>query len=219
MTAALETATPPSATTPVICCPKGKLVTVKNCVTGEKLPVTRVLMQWDYSYFYPPMALASHVTLSGGRPMHFACCVAMSACFGMDLDLNKIPAGDKVLLTRAIAAYKQIRDVIANGDLYRLEDPHQEFKGALNFVSPNLSRSVVFIFQLKDGPGVPVFPRGLDPDRRYTIHELIPVPGRAAMLQEGQTLTGAQLMRGGIVPSCTKAVEACIVELDSTGGA
>ena len=77
-------------------------------------PVVRVLMQWDYSYFFPPMALASHVTLSGNRPMHFACSVAMSACFGMDLDLTKLPAQDKAILAGAIAAYKQIRDVIGN---------------------------------------------------------------------------------------------------------
>lgn len=178
-------------------------------------PVARVLMQWDYSYFFPPMAMASHVTLSGGRPMHFACCVAMSACFGMDLDLNKIPAPDKILLTRAIGAYKQIRDVIAAGDLYRLEDPHQGFRGALDFVSSDRSRAVVFVFQLKDGRNVPVFPRGLDPEKDYTIHELIPVSGRAAMPQEGQTETGAELMRDGVTPSCAQALEACVVELES----
>ena len=44
-------------------------------------PTVRVLMQWDYSYFFPPMAMASHVTHWGNRPMHFACSVAMSARF------------------------------------------------------------------------------------------------------------------------------------------
>ena len=176
-------------------------------------PVVRVPMQWDYSYFFPPMAIASHVTHSGNRPMHFACAVAMSARFGMDLDLVKLPAEDKAVLTGAIAAYKRIRDVTQLGDLYRLERPHGAVRGALNFVSGDRARAVVFVFQLKDGEPLPVRPQGLDPARHYSIHELNPAPGRAAMPQEGKTLTGEELMRDGVTPSCAKAVEACVIEL------
>ena len=179
-------------------------------------PVVRVLMQWDYSYFFPPMAIASHVTRSGNRPMHFACSVAMSACFGMDLDLTKLSAQDKAILAGAIESYQQIRDVTATGDLYRLEDPHEGFRGVVNFVSPDRSRAVVFVFQLKDGQTTAVHPQGLDPARRYTIHELNPASGRAAMPQEGKTLTGEELMHDGIMPSCSKALEACVMGLNPT---
>lgn len=178
-------------------------------------PVARVPMQWDYSYFFPPMALASHVTHWGNRPMHFACSVAMSARFGMDLDLNKLSAQDKAICAGAISAYKQIREVTAFGDLYRLENPHDNYRGALNFVAPGQSHAVVFVFQLEDGQNVAVHPQGLDPARRYTIHELNPSPGRAAMPQEGQTLTGEELMRDGILPSCSKGLEASVIELGS----
>jgi hypothetical protein len=61
----------------------------------------------------------------------------------------------------------------------------------------------------------PVHPQGLDPAKKYTIHELNPAPGRAAIPQEGQTLTGEEIMRDGITPSCSKAVEACVIELSS----
>ena len=179
-------------------------------------PTTRVLMQWDYSYFFPPMAIAAHVTHWGNRPMHFACSVAMSACLGMDLDLTKMSAPDKAICAGAVSAYKKIRDVIASGDLYRLEDPHENFRGVENFVSPDKSRAVVFVFQLKDGENVPVHPQGLDPDKNYTVHELNPAPGRAAMPQEGKTFSGAELMRDGILPSCSKATEACVIELEAS---
>ena len=178
-------------------------------------PTLRVPMNWDYSYFFPPMAIASHVTHWGNRPMHFACSVAMSARFGMDLDLNKLPAQDKAICAGAISAYKQIRDVTLLGELYRLEDPHNNFRGALNFVSPDKIRAVVFVFQLKDGENVPVHPQGLDPTKNYTIHELNTAPGRAPMPQEGKTFTGEDLMRDGIVPSCAHAVEASVIELGS----
>jgi alpha-galactosidase len=178
-------------------------------------PTTRVLMQWDYSYFFPPMAIAAHVTHWGNRPMHFACSVAMSACLGMDLDLTKMSAPDKAICAGAVSAYKKIRDVIASGDLYRLEDPHEHFRGAEDFVSPDQTRAVVFVFQLKDGENIPVHPQGLDPNKKYTIHELNPAPGRAAMPQEGKTISGAELMRDGILPSCSHAIEASVIELNS----
>jgi alpha-galactosidase len=179
-------------------------------------PVARVAMQWDYSYFFPSMALAGHVTHWGKRPMHFACSVAMSARFGMDLDLVKLSAGDKAICAGAISAYKKIRDVTQLGDLYRLEPPHDAARGALNYVSPDRTRAVVFVFQLKDAEALPVHPQGLDPAKHYSVHELNPAPGRAALQQEGNALTGAELMQDGIVPCCAKAVEACVVELALT---
>jgi alpha-galactosidase len=178
-------------------------------------PTIRVPMQWDYSYFFPPMALASHVTHWGHRPMHFACSVAMSARFGMDLDLTKLPPADKAVCAGAISAYKEIRDITALGDLYRLEDPHGNYRGALNFVSPDRSRAVVFVFQLADGENAVVHPQGLDPAKNYTAHELNPEPGRAPMGQEGKALTGEEWMHDGILPSCSKAVEASVIELEA----
>lgn len=71
------------------------------------------------------------------------------------------------------------------------------------------------MFQLRDGENVPVRPQGLDPAKNYTIHELNPAPGREAMPQEGKTFTGAELMHDGILSSCSKAIEACVIELNS----
>ncbi len=180
-------------------------------------PTVRVAMQWDYSYFFPSMAIASHVTHWGHRPMHFACSVAMSARLGMDLDLVKLSPEDKAICAGAISAYKRIREVTQLGDLYRLERPHDAARGALNFVSPDRTRAVVFVFQMKDGEARPVRPQGLDPARRYSIHELNPAPGRATLPQAGKTLTGAELMQDGLVPSCQQALEACVIELAPGG--
>ena len=56
-------------------------------------------------------------------------------------------------------------------------------------------------------------PQGLDPAKTYKLRELNPAPGRAALPQEGQSFTGEELMRAGLLPSCAKALEACVVEL------
>ena len=176
-------------------------------------PATRVSMQWDYSYFFPSVAIASHVTHWGKRPLRFACAVAMSARFGMDLDLVKLSTEDTAICADAIRAYKSIRDVVQQGDLYRLERPHGAERGAINFVGTDPARAVIFVFQLKDGEAKPVRPQGLDPFRRYTVKELMPVVGRAPMPGQGESFTGQELMRDGVRPTCTKAYEACVVEL------
>ncbi len=174
---------------------------------------TRVTMQWDYSYFFPSLALASHVTHWGKRPLHFATAVAMSTRFGMDLDLVKLSPEDKAVLGGAISAYQRLRPIIHQGDLYRLERPHGAVRGALNYVDAERSQAVVFVFQLQDGEAKPVRPQGLDPARRYTVTEVNPAPGRAPLARQGATLTGADLMRDGLVPTCAKALEACVIAL------
>lgn len=175
----------------------------------------RVPMQWDYSYFFPAMAMASHVTHMGKRPIHFACSVAMSARFGMDLDLKEFSAADKAICAGAIATYQKIRDVTLLGDLYRLESPHGNIRSAINYVSQDRARAVLFVFQLENGQNTAVRPQGLDPAKRYTIHELNPAPGRDALPQEGKSFTGEELMRDGVSPSCRKGLEASVIEIGS----
>ncbi|TWT82818.1 Alpha-galactosidase [Planctomycetes bacterium CA13] len=175
----------------------------------------RVRMQWDYSYFFPSIAMCSHVTHSGNRPMHFATSVAMSARFGMDIDVASLSAADRAVCRNAIDSYKQIREVVQLGDMYRVEPPHDAPRCVQNYVTADLSHAVVFIFQLQDETLGPVKPQGLDPNRTYTITETHCVEGRAPLVDEGKTRSGADLMENGIQPSAFQAMQATIVELKS----
>ncbi|MGL4400249.1 MAG: alpha-galactosidase [Luteolibacter sp.] len=180
-------------------------------------PVVRVPMQWNYSYFFPAIAMASHVTHMGNRPMHFSCGVAMSGRFGMDLDVANLSEEERSICKGAIQAYKEIREVVLHGELHRLENPHDAYRGALNYVTADKNRSALFVYQLKDGPSAPVKPQGLNPDQTYTVRELNPAPGRDAMPMQGKTISGAELMKSGIVPSCSNALEACVILISSEG--
>jgi hypothetical protein len=53
----------------------------------------------------------------------------------------------------------------------------------------------------------------LDPVKHYQLHELNPAPGRPALVVEDKSIKGDELLRDGILPSCSKALEACVVEL------
>ena len=145
--------------------------------------------------------------------MHFTCSVAMSARFGMDLDLAKLSAADKVVCARTIATYKHIRSVTQLGDLYRLENPHANPRCCMSFVSKDQARSILFVFQMRDAELKPVRPEGLDPKKSYVIRELNPLTGRHLLSQEGKSFRGDELMQNGIIPNCLKAAEACVIEL------
>jgi hypothetical protein len=68
-------------------------------------------------------------------------------------------------------------------------------------------------FQLKDGRAMPVRLQGLDPARQYVLHELNPAPGRVALAAESRSMSGSELMSAGIFPSCSKMLEAFVIEL------
>jgi len=94
-----------------------------------------------------------------------------------------------------------------------MERTHETTRGALNFVAKDRSRAVIFVFQLRDAEAQSVRPQGLDAGKRYVVRELNPAPSRDALSQEGKSFTGEELMRDGILPSCVKAMEACVIEL------
>ncbi|MBX3435657.1 MAG: alpha-galactosidase [Pirellulales bacterium] len=177
--------------------------------------VRRVAMQWDYSYFFPAIATCSHVTRAGERPLHFATAVAMSARFGMDVDLAKVTVEEKAICRQAIAAYKRLRDVVHLGDLYRIESPHEGDRSVISYVDDDRSRAVVFVYKLQQGAPRPVVLQGLDPARDYLVQDAHPAPGRAPLPAAGKLLSGAKLMADGLDLAAADAVTATVVELRS----
>ena len=90
----------------------------------------RIFIQWGTSYFYPPMAMAQHVSTSPnhqtGRtlPLKFRFDVAMSGRLGMEMQPKHMTEEEKELSRKAIADYKTIRPIVQHGDLYRLISPY-----------------------------------------------------------------------------------------------
>jgi alpha-galactosidase len=174
-------------------------------------PVSRVRIQWGYSQFFPATAIAAHVTRWGDRPLKFAADVAMSGSLGMDMDLAKLSPDERQSIASAVAAYKTIRDLIAGGDLYRLESPYDGPRSALMYVAPDRSRAVMFVYQLSDASPSPVMPDGLDAHRQYRMKELDVSSPR--LLDDGKTRDGASLMKDGIITPCQKALDSAVIEL------
>jgi len=181
-------------------------------------PYTRVVIQWGYSHFFPASTISAHVTRSGNRPLKFAIDVAMSGAFGVDMDLNRLNAEDRKFLATTINLYKEhLREVVQQGDLYRLESPYDQPRAALNYVSTDRSHAVLFVYQLKDSTAKAVKPQGLDPAKRYQVREMSLSEGAASrMAKDGEVIDGATLMRDGLVPPCTKEFDSTVIELNSS---
>jgi alpha-galactosidase len=180
-------------------------------------PRDRVKIQWGFGHFFPASTIAAHVTRMGNRPMKFTCDVALSGAFGIDRDLSKMTDEERTITKRAVELYKtRLRDVLLNGDLYRLESPYDRPRTALDYVSPDQSRAALFVYQLKDAPAEAVRPRGLDPSRKYHVREVNIDPATPSKLAEhDKTIDGVTLMRDGLTPPCSKEFDSAVIELVS----
>jgi alpha-galactosidase len=169
----------------------------------------RIFIQWGATYFFPAMALASHVSVVPnhitGRttPLKFRFDVAMAAKLGMDLQPKDMSAEDKEFSKKAIQEYYKIRGVVQFGDLYRLLSPYEGARTALMYVSGNKDEAVVFSYLLKktiSGNTQPLILQGLDPKKTYTLTEVNKDPKSYSWFSplEGKSYTGEYLMKYGI---------------------
>jgi alpha-galactosidase len=171
-------------------------------------PVSRIKIQWGFGHFFPAEAMAAHVTQMGKRPLKFAIDVAMSGALGVDMDVRKLSPPELQQLADAVALYKQdIRDVVEQGDLYRLESPYDGPRAALDYVSADKTHAVLFVYQLKAGDSKPVKVAGLDPQKNYRVH----VAGSTETANPSRP--GSSLMQDGIETSCRKDYDSEVIEL------
>jgi len=178
-------------------------------------PVSRIRIQWGFSHFFPASTIAAHVTRMGNRPLKFAMDVAMSGALGVDMDIRKLTPDERQSLASAVALYKkEIRDVVEQGDLYRLESPYDGPRAALDYVSADRSQAVLFVYQLKTVAGEAVKPQGLDPQKRYRLQEVnLPEGTKSPLAENGRIMDGAALMRDGVVPPCRNEFDSAVIEL------
>ncbi|AQT68082.1 Alpha-galactosidase [Anaerohalosphaera lusitana] len=178
----------------------------------------RVKIQWGYSHFFPAKTISAHVTHWGNSDFQFAFAVAMSGRLGMDVDPAKMTDAEKAAAEVAIPLYKErIRPIVQEGDLYRLMSPYDEPRAALNYVSRNKAKAVVFAFQTADdesGESVVVRPKGLDAAAKYRVEEVNLPEGKAGLCpDDGRIITGAELMEKGLRVPMTTNLQSSVVIL------
>lgn len=176
----------------------------------------RIYMQWGTSYFFPAIAMASHISAAPNHqtfrnvPLKFRIDVAMSGRLGMEIQPKDMTDSEKDLCRKAIAEYKDIRPIVQLGDIYRLISPYEKLGVAsLMYVSPEKDGAVFYWWKMEHfhNQHLPrVKMSGLNPEADYSIHELNRID-KQPLNFEGQIFSGAYLMANGLEIPYTHIVD------------
>ena len=98
---------------------------------------------------YPMSTMGSHVSAVPNHQVHRKTSlkmrgdVAMSGNFGYELDLTKFTDEEKEMIKKQIESYKELRELIQFGDMYRLLNPFEGNEAAWMIVSEDKTEAVV----------------------------------------------------------------------------
>ena len=156
----------------------------------------RCQIQYGTSLVIPPSAMGSHVSAvpnhQTGRvtPMETRFSVALSGCFGYELDPTKLINEEREALRGQVAIAKKTQTLRLDGRFYRLRSPFEGNETAWMTVSQDQSQA---LFTAVRGLAQPNFGpplirlRGLDPRRCYRI------------VETGEVFSGDELMESGLL--------------------
>ncbi len=167
----------------------------------------RIYMQWGTSYFFPAIAMASHISATPNHTvfrttaLKYRVDVAMSGRLGMEIQPKNMSEEEKELCRKAIAEYKNIRPVVQFGDIYRLVSPYdRQGLASLMYVSETKDKAVWYWWKTESmqNEHLPrVHMAGLDAKRMYRVKELNRIDQKPLDC-EGKTYSGAYLMAHGL---------------------
>jgi alpha-galactosidase len=180
-------------------------------------PLERIFMQWEYSYFYPAMATANHVTDWGKQPLKFRVDVAMMGRLGFDIVISKLAGNDLAFCQDAVKNYNSLKPVIWQGDQYRLSDPVTESVASVMYVDTTKTSAVIFNYLVNNrygqGNRLPIKLKGLDPAKRYSLKEINLYPGSSSPMNGKKTYSGDFLMTVGFDPAISAYKTSAVIQL------
>jgi alpha-galactosidase len=178
-------------------------------VSDNHDPLARVLIHEGYSYVYPAKTMGSWVTdvpsplTNRSQPLKFMFHVAMMGAMGIGANILQWSEQEAEYAGEMIRLYKEIRPIIQEGDVYRLNSLRQDHISAVQYVDQDAEQSVIFAFMrtncAKDMPNTNIirwanprfiytlYPHGLLPAKQYVVDGLTP-----------RARSGESLMSAGI---------------------
>ncbi|USJ36732.2 alpha-galactosidase [Dyadobacter fanqingshengii] len=182
-------------------------------------PLERIFMQWEYSYFFPSIALSAHVTDWGKQPLKFRTDVAMMGRLGYDIVVSHLNEKDLQFSQQAVVNYNAVKDIIFQGDLFRLVDPKKNDYAALMYATKSKSKAILFSYLVgnRNGAGsdTPIRLEGLDASKNYKVRELNLYPGTKSAIKEDQVYSGEYLMTAGFNPVVNARRTSVVLEIEA----
>ncbi|MGU8583477.1 alpha-galactosidase [Clostridium perfringens] len=111
--------------------------------------IERLKIQFGTSMVYPPISMGCHVSAVPNHqanritPLETRWVSAMAGNFGYELDITKLSEEEKEELKEQISLYKEIRETVQFGTLYRLKSPFNSNEVAWMMISEDKNEIVV----------------------------------------------------------------------------
>ena len=111
--------------------------------------IERLKIQFGTSMVYPPISMGCHVSAIPNHqanrttPLETRGVSAMAGNFGYELDITKLSEEEKEELKEQINLYKEIRETVQFGTLYRLKSPFNSNEVAWMMISEDKNEVVV----------------------------------------------------------------------------
>ena len=185
--------------------------------------LSRARIQYGTSLFYPATVMGSHVSATPNHqtsnitPIKFRFDMACAGRLGMELQPKQMNAEEKAFARKAIESYKGYRDIVMEGDLYRIGTPYDDtgYYGVM-YVSKDKKKAVLFTYctLYQSRTLVPKFRLyGLDAQTRYKIREQN--VDKKRFWFDGGTFTGEYLNHAGINPNLNKIYDSAVFVLEA----
>lgn len=165
----------------------------QSWVSDNTDAVERLKIQYGNSLVFPSIMTCAHLSAvpnhQVGRvtPIETRAAVAMSANFGLMIDLEKETQEDIEKISEYIKWYKKNRSLLQFGDFYRLLSPFETNYASWMFVNEDQSKAIVFFFEIlanANKPFVKVKLVGLEKSAMYKVKD--------------KTCSGDELMKYGL---------------------
>lgn len=184
-------------------------------------PLSRLYIQYGTNLIYPALVTGSHVSASPNHqtnnqtPLKFRFDMAMSGRLGMELQPKSLSEQERAFAQKAIANYKDIRDLVMFGDLYRIVSPYDGHGYySLMYVGKDKKRAVLYGYCV-EYQGRTITPQfklnGLDPNKKYLLKELN--VDKSGFWGDGKIFTGSYLINEGINPKLQKCFDSVVFSL------
>ena len=169
--------------------------------------IERLTIQESTAMLYPLSAIGAHVsvcpnhTVGRNTPFETRGYVALAGTFGYELDVTKLSAEDRALVSGQISVYHRFHDLVREGDYFRLAS-YQENKSfdCFQICDREKEKSLVFYTQVLSRPNRRsriLRLKGLD---ERAVYRILTVDMNSGTLTEdtGRLVSGAVLMWGGM---------------------
>ena len=151
-------------------------------------------------------------------PIKYRCDVAMMGKMGFDIVVDQLSPNDLKSAQLAVSDYNSFKDVVWQGDVYRLVNPWENPVSSIMYANEKKDKAVMFTYLVSNRFEFnyvlsPIKLKGLDATKKYKVRELNLYPETKTTLDEKAVYSGDFLMSVGFNPDINLGRKSVVLEI------